>query len=136
MTGFMCDIVTPEALLVSEEAELVVVPGVEGDMVFLKGHASLVSVLADGEARVKPAEGGDVKRYALQGGYVEVGGDKVIILADRALLSSEIDAAAVRAELATIEEKLSSLSEDEVAKTTLAADKAWCNVQLKVAEAA
>ena len=53
MAGFMCDIVTPVAKLVSDEVELVVVPGVEGEMGFLKGHAPLVSVLADGEARVK-----------------------------------------------------------------------------------
>ena len=53
MAGFMCDIVTPVAKLVSDEVELVVVPGVEGEMGFLKGHAPLVSVLADGETRVK-----------------------------------------------------------------------------------
>lgn len=37
MAGFMCDIVTPVAKLVSDEVELVVVPGVEGEMGFLKG---------------------------------------------------------------------------------------------------
>lgn len=136
MAGFMCDIVTPAALLVSEEVELVVVPGTEGEMGFLKGHASLVSVLADGEARVKDAEGGEVKRYAVQGGYVEVTGDKVIILADRALLSADIDVAQVTEQLASIEAQLENLTEEEVAKTTLAADKSWCNVQLKVAQAA
>ncbi len=135
MAGFVCDIVTPRALLVSEEAELVVVPGIEGEMGFLKGHASLVSVLADGEAHVK-GEDGAVKRYALQGGYVEVTGDKVIILADRALLSTDIDAEQVRAELSSIESQLSNMSEEEARKTTLAADKAWCDVQLKVAQAA
>ena len=70
MAGFMCDIVTPVAKLVSDEVELVVVPGVEGEMGFLKGHAPLVSVLADGEAR---AEGGRrLRDRALRfaGGYV------------------------------------------------------------------
>ena len=82
----MCDIVTPVAKLVSDEVELVVVPGVEGEMGFLKGHAPLVSVLADGEARVKAVGASETVHYALQGGYVEVTDDKVIILADRALL--------------------------------------------------
>ena len=126
MAGFMCDIVTPVAKLVSDEVELVVVPGVEGEMGFLKGHAPLVSVLADGEARVK----------ALQGGYVEVTDDKVIILADRALPAADIDVEQVREQLAGIEEQLSGLSEEEARKTTLAADKAWCDVQLRVAKAA
>ena len=135
MAGFTCDIVTPVAKLVSEEATLVVVPGVEGEMGFLRGHAPLVSVLADGEARMTAADG-EVKRYALQGGYVEVGDDKVIILADRALPSAEIDVAQVRERLAAIEAELAELSEDVVRKTTLVSDKAWCEVQLKVAKAA
>lgn len=136
MAGFMCDIVTPVAKLVSQEVELVVVPGVEGEMGFLKGHAPLVSVLADGEARVKATAAGDVARYALQGGYVEVTDNKVIILADRALPASEIDVDQVREQLAAIEEKLAGISDEEARKTTLAADKAWCEVQLHVAKAA
>ncbi len=135
MAGFMCDIVTPRARLVSEEATLVVVPGVEGEMGFLAGHAPLVSVLADGEVRMSAADG-EVRRYALQGGYVEVGDGKVIILADRALPSADIDVAQVRERLAAIEAELATLSEKEAAKTTLPADKAWCDVQLKVAQAA
>lgn len=136
MVGFMCDIVTPVAKLVSEEATFVVVPGVEGEMGFLKGHAPLVSVLADGEARVTGAADQQVKHYALQGGYVEVADDKVIILADRALLVSDIDVAQVRERLAAIEAELGGLSEEEAAKTTLVSDKVWCEVQLKAAQAA
>lgn len=136
MAGFMCDIVTPVAKLVSEEAELVVVPGVEGEMGFLKGHAPLVSVLADGEVRVKRTADGEMQHYALQGGYVEVADDKVIILADRALPVADIDVAQVREQLAAVEAELEGLSEDEARKTTLAADKAWCDVQLKAAQAA
>ncbi len=106
MAGFMCDIVTPVAKLVSQEVELVVVPGVEGEMGFLKGHAPLVSVLADGEARVKAPDASEVAHYALQGGYVEVTDDKVIILADRALPVADINVDQVREQLAGIEEQL------------------------------
>ena len=107
MAGFICDIVTPVAKLVSDEVELVVVPGVEGEMGFLKGHAPLVSVLADGEARVKAVGASETVHYALQGGYVEVTDDKVIILADRALPAADIDVEQVREQLAGIEEQLS-----------------------------
>ena len=51
MAGLVCDIVTPAARLYSDDAYMVVVPGVEGEMGFLQGHAPLVSVLADGVAR-------------------------------------------------------------------------------------
>lgn len=63
---------------------MVVVPGVEGEMGFLAGHAPLVSALADGEIRLTPAGGGAVQRFEVKGGYVQVTGDKVIILADSA----------------------------------------------------
>lgn len=135
MADFMCDIVTPAARLVSEEAELVVVPGVEGSMGFMRGHAPLVSALADGEAHVKGADG-EEKHYALQGGYVQVSGEKVIILADRAVLSSDIDVEAVKEQLEGIEAKIAELSPEEVAKTTLKDDESWCKVQLQVAQAA
>lgn len=110
-------------------------PGVEGEMGFLKGHAPLVSVLADGEARVK-AVGASETVHALQGGYVEVTDDKVIILADRALPAADIDVEQVREQLTVIEEQLSGLSEERLARRRLAADKAWCDVQLRVAKAA
>lgn len=135
MAGFMCDIVTPETKLVSKEAALVVVPGVEGEMGFLRGHAPLVSVLADGVACVTDASGEEKERYALQGGYVEVADKKVIVLADRARAVSDINVALVREQRSTIEAKIASLSKEEIAKTTLQADKAWCDVQLKAAQA-
>lgn len=136
MADFVCDIVTPAAKLASEEVELVVVPGVKGSMGFMRGHAPLVSVLADGVVRLKAEGTGEEKRYALQGGYVQVDGHKVIILADRAVLSTDIDVDAVKEQLEAVEAKIAELSTDELDKTTLRDEKAWCEVQLKVAEAA
>ena len=53
-------------------------------MGFLYDHVPLVSTLADGVVRVQKDEGGPFKEFAVEGGYVQVSGDKVIILADRA----------------------------------------------------
>ncbi|MEG0015802.1 MAG: ATP synthase F1 subunit epsilon [Gordonibacter sp.] len=136
MAGLVCDIVTPQALLYSDDAYMVVVPGVEGEMGFLQGHVPLVSVLADGVTRVQNQKDGDAKRFALQGGYVEVTGEKVIILADRALPVDAIDAGAVRDQLAGLEADLAALSDEEASKSTLPADVAWCQVQLKAIDAA
>ena len=136
MAGLVCDIVTPAAKLYSDDAYMVVVPGVEGEMGFLQGHVPLVSVLADGVARIQNEKDGETQRFALQGGYVEVTGKKVIILADRALPAGQIDAAKVREQLAALEAKAAEQSEEAVAKTTLAADIDWCHVQLHAVEAA
>lgn len=136
MAGLVCDIVTPEAKLYSNDAYMVVVPGVEGEMGFLQGHVPLVSVLADGVARIQIERDGEQQRFALQGGYVEVTGKKVIILADRAKPVSDIDVASVRDQLTALEAKAAEISEEEAAKTTLGADIDWCKVQLHAVEAA
>ena len=134
MANLVCDIVTPAAKLYSDEASMVIVPGVEGEMGFLYHHVPLVSPLSDGVVRIHPAADAagdaDVRRFALQGGYVEVTGTKVIILADRALPVTEIDATSVREELAKLEAQAAELPEEEVKRTTIPADIGWCKVQL------
>ena len=135
MAGLVCDIVTPAAKLLSDDAYMVVVPGVEGEMGFLHGHVPLVSVLADGVVRIQAENGGEMKRFALQGGHVQVTGRKVIILADRAIPAEDVDANQVRETLAGLEAKLAELTPEEAALTTLAADISWCGAQLKAVAA-
>ncbi len=130
MAALTCDIVTPDAKLFSGEAYMVVVPGAEGEMGFLHGHVPLVSALANGVVRVQAEREGAQDRYALKGGYVEVTGDKVIILADRAVSVNDIDAAATKAELAELETKVSAMSEEEASKSLLTSDIVWCKVRL------
>lgn len=88
MPKFACDIVTPEAKFYSGEAHFVAVPGSEGEMGFLYNHVPVVSTLADGVVRVQEDEGGSMKEFVIEGGYVQVDGTKVIILADKAELKS------------------------------------------------
>ena len=109
---------------------MVVVPGVEGEMGFLQGHVPLVSVLADGVARIQNEKDGETQRFALQGGYVEVTGKKVIILADRALPASEINAAEVREQLAALEARPPSSPRKPLRRRRSPADIDWCHVQL------
>lgn len=136
MAAYQCDIVTPAKLLYANEAELVVVPGIEGEMGFLRGHEPLVSVLADGDVRIKDPNNGEMIHVAVQGGYVQVSGHKVIILADRACAKDEIDVNDAQAKLSDVEAKLSGMTPEEAIKTTLPADKAWYEVLIKVASAA
>ena len=85
MAKLACDIVTPEAKYYSnDEVHFVVVPGSEGEMGFLYDHVPLVSTLADGTVRVQEDEGGKFRNFAIEGGYVQMTGTKVIILADKA----------------------------------------------------
>jgi len=126
-----CDIVTPASKLFSEQAYMVVVPGVEGEMGFLKDHEPLVSVLSDGIVRIQTEKEGETLRFVLQGGYVEVTGTKVIILADRALSVKGLDGAFAREQLVALEAELAALSQEEAHKTRLEADIAWYKLHLR-----
>lgn len=83
------DIVTPEKMLYSGEVEMITLPGTNGQMGILRGHAPLLSTLDIGEIVLHRREGNDY--LAVSGGVVEVRPDKVTILADVAEASAEID---------------------------------------------
>ena len=89
MANLVCDIVTPAEQQFSEECYMVAVPGVDGHMGFMPGHAPLMSTLADGEVRVFSDANTLAHRFACQGGYVQVTGEKVIVLTDRALAAED-----------------------------------------------
>ena len=78
------ELVSPEEILYSGEAEMVVVRTIGGgEVAFLTGHAPFLGALDEGEARIHVTEG-DVQSLQLSGGYVEVSHDKVTILSDEA----------------------------------------------------
>jgi F-type H+-transporting ATPase subunit epsilon len=83
------EIVCQERLLYEGDAHMVIVPGSEGDMGILPRHAPLLSTLGDGELRLKTARG--VEYFAIHGGVVEVQPNRVVVLADLAERSDEID---------------------------------------------
>jgi F-type H+-transporting ATPase subunit epsilon len=83
-------VVTQEGLLFEDDAvDMVTVPGVEGEMGILPHHAALLSTLKYGELRIK--KGGAEESFAVFGGVVQVAANRVIVLADTAVSSIEID---------------------------------------------
>lgn len=85
MTKFACDIVTPEAKFYSDEVHFVVVPGSRGRNGFpLRSCALGLDARGRRCSRPKRRRAGPFKEFAVEGGYVQVSGDKVIILADKA----------------------------------------------------
>jgi F-type H+-transporting ATPase subunit epsilon len=90
MSTFPLELVTPDRLLFSEEVQTVQAPGVDGSFGVLKGHAALLTELQVGLIKLTLANGLDAY-IATGGGYMQVGKDKAIILAESAELSDEID---------------------------------------------
>lgn len=133
MATLVCDIVTPEKQELSEECYMVAVPGSAGSMGFMPGHAPLLSTLADGEVRIFSDSSTLVHRYACQGGYVQVTGEKVIILADRVVSAEDIDASVVASQIKDLQAQLESLAEDDGKRSVVAYDLKWYQTMEHVA---
>ena len=85
----LLEVVTPDRLVLSTEAEVVVCPGAEGQFGVLPGHIPFLSALEIGEMYYKA--GGKTEYLAVSGGFAEVTGEKVTIVAESAEVGREID---------------------------------------------
>jgi F-type H+-transporting ATPase subunit epsilon len=83
------EVVTPDRLVLSTEADVVVCPGVEGQFGVLPGHIPFLSALEVGEMYYRL--GGKTEYLCISGGFAEVTGTKVTIVAESAERSCEID---------------------------------------------
>jgi len=113
MGTLICEIVTPERLVFSEEVYFVSVPATEGDVGMLVRRAPFMSTLRCGVVRVKKEENSEAIPFAVAGGYVETDGHKVVVLADRAEVIGKLDLESVREARADNEKKLATISEDD-----------------------
>ncbi|MDE0780874.1 MAG: F0F1 ATP synthase subunit epsilon [Alphaproteobacteria bacterium] len=103
------ELVSPEKLLLSEEVEMVVVPGVEGDFGVLPGHTPVISTVRPGVIHI--FEGGVVKtRIFVAGGFAEVTGERCTVLAEEAVPLDEIDREQVKKDLHTANEDIAEAS--------------------------
>ena len=120
------ELVSPERLLLSQQVDMVVVPGAEGDFGVLPRHAPRISTLRPGIIRV--FEGRDVKqRIFVAGGFAEVTPERCTVLAEEAVPVGEIDSAKLEQELKNLAEDLADAKTDE--------DKAAIAKHIKVREA-
>jgi len=89
MSSLKLDIVTAERIVYSEDVDVVIAPGAEGQLGILPHHAPLMTILQAGELVVR--RGGEEDTLAISGGFLEVRPDRVIVLADSAERAEEID---------------------------------------------
>ena len=98
------EIVTAERVVFSEDVDVVIAPGIEGQLGVLPHHAPLMTTLEPGELLVR--KGGEEFSLAITGGFVEVRPDRIIILADAAERAEEIDEARAEEAKRRAEERL------------------------------
>lgn len=84
MADLHFELVTPEKLVSSGEAYMVVIPGTEGEAGIMAGHAPYMTTLRDGEIAVYRSAGGQPERITVTGGFAEVSDRGLTVLAESA----------------------------------------------------
>ncbi len=105
MSKMIVEVVTPERVVYSGEANMVIARGLEGDLGILPNHIPLVTPLKIAPVRIK-TEGDKETQIAVSGGFMEVRGDKVTILAETAELPGDIDVERAKSAKARAEQRL------------------------------
>jgi F-type H+-transporting ATPase subunit epsilon len=114
------DLVSPERMLLSEDVDMVTLPGAEGYFGVLAGHAPVISSLRPGVIEVTGGTTPNLRLF-VRGGFAEVDAKKVIVLAEEAIPMTDFDVAALDRRLADAEEDLAIAKTD--AERALAAEQ-------------
>ena len=124
------EVVTPERKVLSEPVNSVTVPGRNGEMQILPGHAALISELKTGV--LSYTADGATHELHVSGGFVEVSDDRVSILAEIAERPEEIDAARARLARDHTEKQLSAWSgtEEDFEKARVKLERSIVRLQL------
>ncbi|SFG49721.1 F-type H+-transporting ATPase subunit epsilon [Lachnospiraceae bacterium C7] len=127
--NFKVEIITPDRVFYTGEAEMIELTTVEGDMGIYKNHIPLTAVLAPGKVTIHQDE--DLKIAAVHAGFVEILQDKVTLLAEVAEWPGEIDLNRAQAAKDRAEERLKDhLNETDVKRAEYALRKALTRIDV------
>ena len=107
----MLEIITAERQVYSDEVDMVIAPGIDGQLGILPRHAPLMTILKSGELTVRK-EGEEDLYVAVSGGFMEVSGNRVSILADACERSDEIDEERAQRAVQRAQERLANRDSD------------------------
>lgn len=110
--SFKFELVSPERLLVSEDVNSVVVPGVDGEMTVMANHAPLMTSIRPGVVTVNTSAG-KTDRYVIFGGFADVMPDSCTVLAEASVHVDDIDKADIERRIAEAREDLADAQDDD-----------------------
>jgi F-type H+-transporting ATPase subunit epsilon len=113
------EIITAERLVYSDEVDMVIAPGFDGQLGILPMHAPLMTMLKPGELTVR--KDGENMYVAVSGGFMEVLGNKVSVLADACERSDEIDEQRAEQAVQRAQERLANRGSDMELKRAVSA---------------
>jgi F-type H+-transporting ATPase subunit epsilon len=101
--SIQCVIVTPERTVCDQQAEFVALPLFDGEIGIAPGHTPMIGRLGCGELRIRGGE--EVSRFYVEGGFVEVLGNVVSVLTNRAVPAGDLDADVAQEQLDTTQRR-------------------------------
>ena len=136
MALITCQFVRPDRQLYEGQVASIVLVTQSGELGIWPGHSPIICALGEGVARLTlPAEqGGGVMRVIVAGGYAEVADNTVIVLADHARRTDDVEKDVVEATRAEAEGHLVSLDADDHRRAYYEAKMHWCDLLLKYGE--
>jgi len=129
--GLLLEVVTPDRVVLSTEADVVVCPGVEGQFGVLVGHAPFLSALDIGEMYYRL--GGKTEYLAVGGGFAEITGKKVTVVAEAAETGREIDVERARRAKERAERRLAAAKTEAIDWARAEAALRRASARMKVA---
>ena len=132
-TPFQVEVLTPEGEVFNDEVEMVSTRTSVGSIGLLAHHQPLLAMLDPTELRLYKSET-DVVRFAQGEGFIQVAGDRVLVLVDETFALEDLDAADLRDRLRRAEDELSRAEEDTEEQRAAARSKRRYEAFLKIAE--
>jgi len=129
--GLLLEVVTPDRVVLSTEADVVVCPGVEGQFGVLVGHVPFLSALDIGEMYYRLV--GKTEYLAVGGGFAEVTGKKVTVVAEAAETGREIDVERAKRARERAERRLAAAKTEAIDWARAEATMRRASVRMKVA---
>ena len=106
------ELVSPDQLLMSVEADAVAMPGMEGDFGVLPGHAPLISALRAGVITVEGSSE-SIRQIYIEGGFAEVVGDRLTVLAEEAVPVDDMDRTHLEQRIQKADDELAEAEDGE-----------------------
>ena len=127
MSTLKCRIVTPEQQIFDRSCNFVVIPAAAGEMGIYEMHSPVVCTLKDGRVKVE-REGHEDINIAVSGGFAQVDGKNVTVLATRAQDLSELDLKEVDSMVQRLEEASSKMEENSPDRVLNDEELKWCKL--------
>ena len=130
--GLKIEIVSPERLVLSEDASAVSVPGQEGYFTVMGDHAPLMSTLKPGFVTVTSSSGS--RSFYVRGGFVDVSPEGLTILAEEAKTAEDFDRSEIEAAINKAREELTAAGDADAKSAAQAVLDGWMNLMMEAGQ--